>query len=780
MMMLRKGHSFGRRAGGFSLIEVLVAAVVLATGLLALAALQAALARNSADARARSQVASFADLVMERQRAAGAGTGYNDIPFNNAWTAAELTAIQTSAGVSNLAVGVASTHYDGRTGAFVVYNPAGTPIAMDDPQYKEVVVAATWTDATGAARRFEMPAILSPRSISDSNTLFDLPTNSGSTGSPVVRTDTPTETGIIPIAIGDNTDTAATNPRPEVAGRNNDSSVVGTSYEVLTYRNENSTTVRTQRRVETKVIDCTCSPGTAPTGDFFATAQWPAYWDGERYSVFKPDNNAAAPGSTRTVSAASGVVQDELCTDCCRDHHDNVAVEDDSPGSCTSYEECAENLVEFDPFRTDAHVHYKLEGGVLVLAGDGDDYRESCRMIRVDGFWRTATDLNLDHLGLIATVNSGRSAAPTTIATENYEDFVIGYLDSNYVEGGAQASAESIFATEGLNDPALISIGRPPPTDTRYLHARGLYVDYLERKARKKLADEADDCTAADPVECVLPFLPFTTINTTELAFWDSSAPDTLSVTSGSSLVFNPDMPTRGRVDAISGAPSGQPSGAIRPNLTKSNAGVAIASAVDAEDSVTVTDSQQFQLAAGGSEDGESFTVVVSGLPQIGDDNTSNDPALGWAVGAAFGNCIGSFSNNQDKNPNPYGCNTTSPLNVAASVRVESYNRQSDEAENVAVTCSGLSGTWNEARYCENYQVASATIGAAAGSPNAAQNDGGTTSEYTVIDFSVVAPLDQVDIGFTLQSRTQVTTVASCTLNGGGNKITSVTWAACP
>ena len=53
---------------GFSLIEVLVAVVILSVGLLALAALQINIVRSSADAKSRSTALSLAQEKLEQAR----------------------------------------------------------------------------------------------------------------------------------------------------------------------------------------------------------------------------------------------------------------------------------------------------------------------------------------------------------------------------------------------------------------------------------------------------------------------------------------------------------------------------------------------------------------------------------------------------------------------------------------------------------------------------------------------------------------------------------------
>jgi type II secretory pathway pseudopilin PulG len=778
-----------RRAGrvlGFSLIEVLIAVLILATGLLALAALQSALNRNAADSRARSQVAAFVELAVERARTNAAGASYNKLPpaatWSAPWTAAEEDAAEQRAGVSNLNVTITGTQYDGRSGNFVVYNPASPPsppLKIGDPQYKELHAVATWNDATGAARRYDLVTIVSPRTTTDSNTPFDSSTGpSNESKLPIVRTDSPERAGVIPIAIGDGADTAATNPRPTISS----GAVIRTSYEVLTYHNEDATTVKQQRRVETAVVGCSCTPGNAPTGVFFETAQWPAYWNGERYALYTPTPASDAPGESANSGPTAGVAQDGLCTQCCRDHHD---------GNVASH-------VKFDPFRSGGHRHYKLVDGTLQLAGANDPYLEACRMIRVDGFWRTAQDLNSAHFGLLKTTNDARSPlpeqnsdTPVNSAVEYYERFVIDYLKANYEPGQIKQTSDAIYAAKGLNAPALIRINRPTPTDTRYLHTRGLYVDNIEPEAQDKINAAHARCTRANTEECILPLLPFTSINLTEAAFYGIDTPGQMTVDTDGFVVFDTQNPNRGRVNAIATAtPSQRPDTVTR--IHPSNSGLAVRDrGIDPDDDANVTDAQEFEIQGGlANASSGTFKVALSGLPTV-----QRSPGIAWTIGTDYGNCQG---------PSPYTCTTALPAsNVSANIIVSAYNVQSDLRQNATITCPNSPGSptipngpltyspsgQNTARFCSNYRVSAVTGNGAL--PGTIDNPGkvgsqatGAGSEATTITFNPLALIqppatpNTVTLTFALEGTT-VAPVASCTYKSNGN-LNTVTFSDCP
>ncbi len=79
-------RSARRAGGGYSLIEVLVALLVLSLGLLGLATLQATGLRWNHQSYERTQAALLTYDIIDRMRANRTSTVYNDVDLTNAYT----------------------------------------------------------------------------------------------------------------------------------------------------------------------------------------------------------------------------------------------------------------------------------------------------------------------------------------------------------------------------------------------------------------------------------------------------------------------------------------------------------------------------------------------------------------------------------------------------------------------------------------------------------------------------------------------------------------------
>src|SRR5687768_6971106 len=80
--ILRPSRAHPDASRGFSLLEVLIAVVVLSVGLLALAALQGRLTQASSEAKVRGRVAAMLSARMDALRSGGYGT-INPGAFNS-------------------------------------------------------------------------------------------------------------------------------------------------------------------------------------------------------------------------------------------------------------------------------------------------------------------------------------------------------------------------------------------------------------------------------------------------------------------------------------------------------------------------------------------------------------------------------------------------------------------------------------------------------------------------------------------------------------------------
>ena len=751
---------------GFSLIEVLVAVVILATGLLALAALQGALARNSADAKARSAViAAMTSRMAEIRRAPPTEAETNILTMASTDWVSDAAA---QAGTSNLQV-VETIAIRGWNVATTTFQNG---LVSPTSNFTRATLAATWTAADGA----KSLALSSDFSSFIYGLGKGYPVNDP-TGSaakyPVVRQDNPSNTaGVIPIVTGDQA-TAASNPQPIIEGSSNNVRV-GTSFDLLNYVPEGAT-ARVTKRFQTKVIKCRCSFNAAGYS-VAGKAQWPTTWDGTTYSVYEGSGDPAGvtanagedsdyTGNTNGNNT-SGRLQSEQCTECCRDHHDAAGTTPEA---------------KYDPEATGVG-KFREANGILTAATSGD-YAASCRVVRVDGLWRTTADMYQRHYGLLETTTvssvQAKSGIPSSTATSAYQTYVKDYL-SQYTSNStiAPANAVSMFDDTArlLNLPPKVEISTPSTSDYRYLHGRGLYVDYLGTKARAEIA-KCNARTGTAYTECVLPALPFTTINLTEIAKWTATDATVLNVNTDRSLSFNVTEPFGGRTAGIK---SGTASNASV--MRRSNSGVAVSDdilgGVDSNgDELTSTDSQVFDVGAGtgsGGGTGDTFLASLSG---------GSSAFLTFVIGGTdSGNCT--FNGSQ------FSCPTNSMLPSAGTMTLTNYNQETTTSYTFnPQTTSGCTRQVGDTGNISNpnitittrprfidYTVTSVTNGGTA--IVAPPSNSGRTIESTVVTVSAI-PKSPAAITVNLQVATTTdATVATCVYKKSGNgvAINSITW----
>lgn len=763
--IIHRGHPQSPAVRGFSLIEVMVAVVILATGLLALTALQGTLARNSADAKARSAVMAAMTSRMAEIRRAPPATG-------KTWTTASTWVNQAAvqAGTSDLKI-VETVQAWG-------WKPASTTFesgyVSKTSNFTRAKLAATWTAADGS-KSLALSSDFSGNIYGLGKGYPGVDPLGSAARYPKVRQDNPSNTaGVIPIVTGDQA-TAASNPQPIIVGSSNNLRV-GTSFDLLNYVPEGATALVT-KRFQTEVIKCRCSFGAAGYS-VAGKAQWPTTWDGTTYSVYAGSGNpagvAANAGENTSYSGGKtgkGRLQSEQCTECCRDHHDAA----DTAGNLEA---------RYDPESTSGNVgKFNEANGILTPVTTGN-YAASCRVVKVDGLWRTTADMYQRHYGLLETTTvssvQAKSGIPSANATAAYQTYVKDYL-SQYTSSSTTAPAGAVAMFDEiprlLNLPVTVNIAAASTSDYRYLHGRGLYVDYLGTKARAAIGT----CTGksgSDYTECVLPALPFTTINLTEMARWTATDATILNINTNKSLNFNVTQPSGGRTAGIKLGTASNDS-----VMRKSNSGVAVSDdilgGVDTNgDEVTITDSQRFVVGAGtgsGGGTGDTFLASLTG--------GGSNPFLTYAIGITdVGNCT--------HNGTQFSCPTNSVLPDAGTVTLTNYNQETtaDYDLNLITQCTYVgNGNFStpgkltvQRPVFTNFGVNAVTNGGiATWLVNA--NNGKTTEVTTIVLSAIPKSPAAIQIILTADSTQQVATLAStaaCTYDksGGGAVLKSITW----
>jgi type IV pilus modification protein PilV len=514
-----KTNAFSRRqttaSHGFSLIEILIAVVVLSFGLLALASLQTSLMRSSAETKSQTVALSLAKDRVEQLRSFANMAGYRsltDVPVASAATISmggvDYTLWQD---VTRYAYSRANNRFEEVADTVAL----GADYVVEN-EFKRIVVRVGWTDASGSAQQLTLEDAVGAVTPENTARVASARDTSAARGPRVLIANPASEAGVIPIAIGDGSETAATNPRPRIAGNTNQS-LQETSFDIFTYAAlVDSANALAQSRIENYIVGCLCDTREAVASDI---TYRPAYWNGKRYVPPTRANYNPLAGPADLGRGNRADSQSPLCDQCCRDHQDPPGI----------------GGAKFSP-RFSEHKHYKwdMATGQLVPGADGlplpvtsGEYNEACRVIRVDGILRVAADTYDDYFNLLKTAGNFTSPVPDNNAIGLYQDFVLSYLGEQFVAGNGYNTPLSQERADALALPLRSPTLQIREGDRRWFHSRGLFMDYLEPEAVSAIttakSECAGSCTAEELSVAVLKTLPFTSINLTEVAGWKPS-----------------------------------------------------------------------------------------------------------------------------------------------------------------------------------------------------------------------------------------------------------------
>jgi prepilin-type N-terminal cleavage/methylation domain-containing protein len=798
-----------RRSQGFSLLEVLVAVVILSFGLLALATLQVSLMRSSSDTKARTVALALAKDTLEQKRnfsnltgyqaltdGTGAGVTIGGITFTPAWTVDRFIFNQDvdNDGTLNETNDQQFQAYATDTGA----TPSSPTGFVANNEFKRMKVTVSWTDSENNQQKVALEDAVAALSPSDSALITKLSNLTATRRIPAIINDPALDAMVIPIALGGGVNSAASNPKPQIIKNHN---TVETQFDVYTYSNISGGTALAQARVETIMVGCSCDFSTGG-GSF---NKRPTYWDGHRYTV-PLDAGYAAPAGIQTSQADN---QSTRCDICCRDHHDPV----NTTGATFS-----PRLVSFSGSGTvtAAHPHFAdANSGTAITAGT---YKEACRLIRVDGNWRVAADLEDDYFGLLATGNGTTALTPnpdTTTALGSpaisggafarYQQFVLGYMKARFVtptpaDNVAQATYNTVgdpatlaaSSTYVLNEPASINMNLSDTDPGKWLHARGLYVDYAEQEVVDaiKAAKIDPSCTvdAASLQTCVLRLLSFTSINLTEIADWDPAA-FPLKVTNNfyEDALTNAN-PVRGHVFTSTNASATllgtATSRKYNSSLLDLTSGAFEGISLADRTTNAVSDAQSFAVGggAGGGNDAGDGTVT---LTRSGYTPGNSFTVVSNVTGGTQNQPCNSASNTATCSIDGDATHGLSFVN-GVSFKVSLYNFQATSTGQTSPGLTGCVGTGvaanlapknsNGSSYvgsvCKNYAISSVTAPVAAGAATISlinNLDDGKLAEASLISFPTGYLLtgNTVGVTFTLTG-SPPQTPSSCTYTCGG------------
>ncbi|MGR7922485.1 type IV pilus modification PilV family protein [Zobellella denitrificans] len=214
-------------------------------------------------------------------------------------------------------------------------------------------------------------------------------------------------------------------------------------------------------------------------------------------------------------SASSG--NPPLCQQCCKDHFDAADVTDEGISL-----DVFDNWYDAVKWGQEGgkHKHYSRSGsGPFTLTEvepeSGGAYLESCRLVRVDGFFRTVQDWNLVVLNVF---NSDLLEVDVNESDSLYKGYISKIVEcyaKAQIDNSDMLNVDSGFNTCLSGAPDLSPLYPVAGDGLDKLSVKAIYVDFLSPEYKEYLAGIFDDDAQKSKV---LRYIPFNELDVTELA----------------------------------------------------------------------------------------------------------------------------------------------------------------------------------------------------------------------------------------------------------------------
>ncbi|MCX4190366.1 type IV pilus modification PilV family protein [Methylophaga sp. OBS3] len=495
---------------GFSLVEVMVALVILGLGMVALIKFQGELITNATEAKELSEAYSVAEQTMEVFRSfenlqtfAAIDDGTYEAPYpapfdnanadilqldqyNNAYEVSWVVSDCFGGGVRT--VDGDNNDIDQCLDGFGETAPAGWQIGGANGQmYKIVQVNIDWDRNNDGDTTNDDPIIL--LSAIESTNFQDTalpPTNGDASdiaGDSALTRDTLSDEVQVNVDTGSGEKRQAGKPLPEVVASGQRKNTL-VAFDVITYSPiNNSNEVNVNLREEFLNVACECRiNSTSAVGYTPGHVQWNTSGS---YRYDAVNNTELKTTAVPTGDNAADV--EGLCTICCRDHHDgNGPVRYDGQIGVTGN-----------------HPHYDDNGNAVSAVGA--IYTESCRFKRIDGVFRAFQDWQLQAINILPNEQLLNNASLEAAYSSYVGDYIIPDND-----------VTTFADVEALIEPVVIPVGG---TGVQ-LQARGIYLDNVYA-IDGSLSTGAGSYAVYDG-EDKLEQTPFAEVNLTLLADWDA------------------------------------------------------------------------------------------------------------------------------------------------------------------------------------------------------------------------------------------------------------------